>query len=285
MLPLLGQALAHGPMWAARPEMGYRNAQILICTLCCCLPHAALAGAWTLQTGAARMISDFTISSASHQYNRDGQKTGPVIFEKQRSAANIEYGIRDYLTAFAIAEYTHARSGIADGKLTTAGDVAGTVGLRTRIYNGEKGVFSLQGSIKSAGAFNLNVSAHGSSGREMELRALYGKSFSVLGQNAFADVEIGQRWVSGARPNETPIDLTLGVHLSQHTMIMVQSFNIISGGRARLPYNYYRLHKLAFSFVTGITKNISLQVGAFFSPAGQNALVERGLMLSLWSPL
>ena len=31
------------------------------------------------------------------------------------------------------------------------------------------------------------------------------------------------------------------------------------------------------------SRRFSLQAGAFFSPAGQNALDERGLCLSLWS--
>lgn len=266
--------------------MRERHTLLAACFICfACLPHAAMAGAWTLPEGDIRMISDITISSASRQYDSNAHKSSPIIFEKQRSAACIEYGIRDYLTGFIIPEYTRARSGPEAGKTTTSTDSAGAAGLRARVYNGGYGIVSIQAAVKSAGAFNLSVSAHGASGREMELRLLYGTNLSVLGQNAFADVEIGQRWVNGARPNETPIDLTLGVHLSKHTMVMVQSFNILAGGRARAPYSYYRLHKLALSVVTDITDHISLQAGAFFSPAGQNALVERGLTLSLWTPL
>jgi hypothetical protein len=32
-----------------------------------------------------------------------------------------------------------------------------------------------------------------------------------------------------------------------------------------------------------IAPKFSLQAGAFVSPAGQNALVERGLLVALWS--
>lgn len=247
------------------------------------VPHAAHAGAWTLQADDWRIFSDVTISGASRQFDSNGHKSGPILFEKQRSAACIEYGIRDYLTGFVIPEYTRARSGAVGQRPQTAVDTAGAVGLRARVYNGEHGILSVQAQAKSAGAFNLSVSAHGASGRELELRVLYGKNFSVLGQDAFSDIEIGERWVNGARPNETPIDITLGVHLSEHTMVMAQSFNIVASGHTRPPYGFYRMHKLALSVVTDITDHISLQAGAFFSPAGQNTLVERGLTLSLWS--
>jgi hypothetical protein len=32
-----------------------------------------------------------------------------------------------------------------------------------------------------------------------------------------------------------------------------------------------------------LSRHWSLQLGAFYSPAGQNALVERGLAISLWT--
>jgi hypothetical protein len=37
------------------------------------------------------------------------------------------------------------------------------------------------------------------------------------------------------------------------------------------------------SGVVRLTRRMSLQLGAFLSPAGQNALEERGLCLSVWS--
>jgi hypothetical protein len=42
-------------------------------------------------------------------------------------------------------------------------------------------------------------------------------------------------------------------------------------------------HKLEGSLAYKLSKHFTLQAGAFFSPAGQNALDERGFTLSLWS--
>ena len=66
-------------------------------------------------------------------------------------------------------------------------------------------------------------------------------------------------------------------------MVMAQNFNIISAGDASPPYSYYRSHKLEFSVVQRLSQHWSLQSGVFFSPAGQNALVERGVSIALWT--
>ncbi len=85
-----------------------------------------------------------------------------------------------------------------------------------------------------------------------------------------------RRWIAHPRPNETPIDLTAGLWLTKGTMLMAQSFNIVSAGDARPPYAFYRSHKIELSIVERLSRHWLLQSGVFFSPAGQNALVEKG---------
>src|SRR6185437_13550221 len=95
------------------------------------------------------------------------------------------------------------------------------------------------------------------------------------GRNGFFDIQAAQRWIASPRPNETPIDLTAGLWLNKRWMVMLQSFNIVSAGDAKPPYTYYRSRKLELSLVQKLSRHWALQVGAFYSPAGQNALVER----------
>jgi len=66
-------------------------------------------------------------------------------------------------------------------------------------------------------------------------------------------------------------------------MVMAQSFNVISGGNARPPFAYYRAHKVELSLVERVSRHWSLQLGGYLSPSGQNALVEKGLSLVLWT--
>ncbi|HEY0266113.1 MAG TPA: hypothetical protein VGC16_05130, partial [Rhizomicrobium sp.] len=144
-------------------------------------------------------------------------------------------------------------------------------------------VLSLEVSARSAGAFNFAVSTDANAaGYDGGFRLLYGAGFRWRGMDGFVNVEAGERWVSAPRPDQTPVDLTAGLWLDPDWMAMLQSFNLVSGSAAA-PYSYFRSHKLELSAVWRVTQRFSLQAGAFVSPAGQNALVERGLVLALWS--
>jgi hypothetical protein len=144
-------------------------------------------------------------------------------------------------------------------------------------------MLSIQGSYKAAGAFDLSVSANRQAGRQIDARLLYGTNFSLFDISGFADFQVGQRWINRPRPNETPIDLTAGLWILPSTLVMAQSFNIVSAGDATAPYSYYRAHKVELSVVEKISKRWSIKVGAFASPTGQNAIVERGVGVALWT--
>jgi hypothetical protein len=66
-------------------------------------------------------------------------------------------------------------------------------------------------------------------------------------------------------------------------MVMAQNFNRIAGAGAIAAYPSFESHKLQFSWVRRMSRHFYLQSGAFFSPAGRNALDERGAVLSVWT--
>jgi hypothetical protein len=244
----------------------------------------AHAGAWTAPKGQTQTFSTFTYSRASRSYDNAGNASFPIRYTKLLTQTYIEYGARDWLTLTLDPEFAKAKSGSPGGAVEVASAFAIGASARVRLLT-DHGVFSIEGSYKSAGAFDTSVSVNQESGRQFEVRALYGTNFELFGKPAFADFEIGQRFIAGARPGETPIDLSAGVHITAHTMILAQSFNVIARGDAKPPYGYYRSHKLQLSAVQHLWDNLSLQVGAFVSPLGQNALRERGLSIALWDSL
>jgi len=149
---------------------------------------------------------------------------------------------------------------------------------------------SLQATLKYAGPFDLShgpIQKYDSIGRGAtrteEVRLLYGTGFKLFGRDGFADAEAAERFITVPRPNETDIDLTAGLWLGTRTMVMAQSFNVISGGGAQAPYTYFREHKIELSVVRCISARWSVQLGAFTAPMGQNTVVEQGFMLSLWN--
>jgi protein XagA len=242
----------------------------------------AFAGAWTLPEGKTQLISTFFLSRAGHAFDDSGDPSIPVTFDKYLSQSYIAYGAFDGVTLLLDPEYAVARQGVPGGRQISASAFAIGGGIQGLVFDNNFGVLSVEGSFKSAGAFDTNVSVNKESGQQYELRALYGANFPVFDMTGFTDIEVAERWIAGGRPNETPIDVTLGLHITPQLMVLAQSFNIIAGGDAELPYTYYRSHKVELSAVQHIWHGYSLQAGLFVSPAGQNSLKEQGITVGLW---
>jgi hypothetical protein len=241
----------------------------------------AWAGAWTLDRGQAQVISGVTFSKASRRFDGAGKPSQRVVFDKLLVQNSFEYGLTNAVTLYVAPEFVTAHSA-GDGQATIrARSAAVEAGVRVLLLT-RIGMFSIQGSGKSAGAFDMSVSAYKASGSQAELRLLYGRSFKLLGLDGFTDLQVAERWIRRPRPNEMTIDATLGLWLTPKTLAMFKSYNIVSGGGVQAPYTFYRMHKLELSVVRQITGEWSVQIGAFVSPLGQNIVAEQGIGSALW---
>lgn len=246
------------------------------------MPQSAIAGAWTLNEGTAQVISESVISDASKSYDGSGAATEAVAFRKAFTSIYAEYGWKDWLTLVAVPEYADAVSAASNRPTQHAKDFAFSGGARVRLLD-DVGVVSVEATARSAGAFELDTSFEQKPGKDIELRVLYGTHFELFDHTGCFDVEVAQRWTTGGQPDETPIDLTVMYDIGWRSQVLLQNFNVISEGAGRPPFDHYRYHKLALSVVRPVWGSTSLQLGGFISPAGQNALDEKGLLLSLWT--
>lgn len=252
------------------------------------LPAAARAAAWTLPRHHWQMISGIISSDATQSFDSGGNAATPTRFQRLLSQNDIEWGLTDRLTLLVRTEtaYAHTRNGTSTA--VNAVDNAIEGGARFRLFKGlgilaDDDVLSLEATARTAGAFNFAYSANANAaGRDAGFRLLYGSGFRLLNRNGFVNLEAGYRWLSHPRPDQIPVDLTAGLWLNRRWMVMAQSFNLVSGP-ATPPYVTFRSHKFEASTVVRLTRGLSLQAGAFFSPAGRNALDERGLCVSIWS--
>ena len=254
---------------------------LLIAALVILLPELAWAGAWTLDRGQAQIISGVTFSKATRRFDGTSKPSQNVVFEKLLVQNSFEYGLTNAVTLYAAPEYVMAQSA-GEGQATIrARSAAVEAGVRILLLT-RIGMFSIQGLCKSAGAFDMSVSAYKASGSQAEIRLLYGRNYKLLGLDGFTDLQVAERWIKRPRPNEMTIDATLGLWLTPKTLAMFKSYNIVSGGGGQAPYTFYRMHKLELSVVRQITSKWSFQVGAFASPLGQNIVAERGVGSALW---
>jgi len=247
---------------------------------------AAHGAAWTLPEDDWQLTSGVIWSNADHSFDAHGNASWPELFQRVLLTTDTEYGWSNDLTLFARSEtaYVHLRDALTQP--TSAFDNALEAGARYRLSQSllqNDDVLSVELSGRKAGAFNFAYSADAHAGGEDGgFRLLYGAGFQWQGLAGFYDLQAGYRFLSPPRPDQTVVDLTSGLWLNNDWLIMGQSFNLVSSA-ATPPYRFFRMHKLEASAVWRITPKVSLQMGAFFSPVGINALDERGLQLSVWA--
>ena len=255
---------------------------LALCIGAASMPTSVQAGAWTLQRHHWQVLTVATVTQADALFDGNGRARVPTKFNKELLQNTFEYGLTDRITLFATPAYVVASVQAPATETISAQNTSFEAGTRIGLFR-NFGLLSLQGSYKSAGAFDLSVSSNRQPGRQIDVRLLYGRSFKLFDLNGFIDLQAGQRWISQPRPNETPVDLTAGLWLTSRTMLLAQSLNIISAGNGQAPYAYYRSHKVELSVVEKLSEGWSLKLGAFVSPTGQNALDERGISVALWT--
>jgi hypothetical protein len=249
-------------------------------TLVVLAADAANAGAWTLDRNHMAVFAGATASSASRRYDDGGASGTHIVFRKLLSQSWMEYGLSDSVTLFAVPEYVLAKSNFGSGAANTR-SASIEAGMRILLLS-RIGMLSVQTSAKSAGAFDMSVSASGEAGRQFEARLLYGRSFKLFERDAFIDIEAAQRWISRPRPDELVFDGTVGCWLSPDYLLMVQSFNFMTTGPVRPPYRPYTLSKLQLSLVQKLSRRWSFQSGYFMSLTGRNIVKETGVVATLW---
>jgi hypothetical protein len=249
------------------------------------LPVQARAAAWTQGAGSGQAITSVLYTDAGHSFGAGGRAGTRTRFQRTLFQGDIAYGWRDGVTFLVRGETAMVRLDDGSGAVSAVSNAI-EAGARARLGTdvfSDRDVLAAEATLRSAGAYNFAVSANSQAGGQAGgLRLLYGASYKLAARDGFLDVELGQRWLTPPRPDETVLDLTAGLWLTPDSMVMLQNFNLV-GGPARAPYVRFRSRKIQASYVWRMSPRFSLQGGAYFSPAGTNALQESGLVVSLWT--
>ncbi len=161
----------------------------------------AHAGAWTLHADHSQIITTFTTSSANESFGNAGRADQPTRFSKTFMQASLEFGLTSNITLLLAPSYVIADVATPTTSPLHANNTSFEGGARVLLF-GHDGKLAVQATYKTAGAFDLSVSANHESGSQIDLRVLYGTNFKLFGDNGFFDVEAGERFINHPRPNE-----------------------------------------------------------------------------------
>lgn len=242
-------------------------------------PVAALAGAWTWPEGTGQAILSLAMGEGDYG---GWTGAGPARETRLESSLDLEYGLRDELTAFVqggVEDYAIAAP-VADAY---RGLDYSAAGLRARLFSSQSLVWSVQGTALLPGARDPSRPAQaGNTGFDSDWRTLLGSSFVLGGLQSFADASLGYRTRADGPPDEWRADLTFGVHPRPDVTIMLQSFNSVSNGSHPPLFPAEQTMTVEPSLVYDFNKDWSVQFGMYATLRAINANRETGVVVALW---
>jgi hypothetical protein len=252
-----------------------------LCLVTLTFPSDLLAGAWTLPAGQGQAILTVTPSSGDSVFGASGDLQPAPRYNKFEYQGLVEYGVTDRLTAIVSPSLQHVD--IADPKARRTGLGYTEFGGRYQVLQGDSWVFSGQTTLRVPGTFEIaNPAAAGYTDAQVDVRGLLGYAFAAGSMPAFVDLQLAQRFRLGDEPAEFRADVTFGLRVAPSWLLLAQSFNVISEGAGGPGVPSYEYYKLQLSAVHDVTPALSLQLGAFTTYAGRNALQENGVVTGVW---
>ena len=242
------------------------------------IPAAALAGAWTWPEGAGQAI--FSLDAGEGAYGGSGADGARET--RLEASLEVEYGVRDWLTAFA-------RAGFEDYAIAAPvndsyrGLDYSAAGLRARLFSSQSLVWSVEGTALVPGAEDpLRPAQAGNTGFDSDWRTLVGSSFTLGNWPSFFDASLGYRTRADGPPDEWRADLTLGVHPRQDVTLMLQSFNAVSVGSRAPLFPSEQTMVVEPSLVYDLDKTWSIQVGVYATTRAVAANRQNGVVVAVW---
>lgn len=245
----------------------------------CAAAGPAQAGAWPRKKGEGLLILTTLLDRADTAYDSGGGTVDDGYFYKDETAAYLEYGVTDRVTAITRLAWQSVRRRQGAILDTADGLAASELGVRYGAWQDTAQVVSLQLTALVPGAGeNVSNRPLGEGGTAWEARGLWGRAF---GRRHFTDVQLAHRWRSAPDLDEVRLDLTWGWRPAERWQVFAQAFSVWSAEDARPGRPRFRQHKLQLSLGRTIA-GAEYHAGIYVTPSGRNTLDERAVFLSVW---
>ena len=150
----------------------------------------SFAAAWVKKKGEGQFINNLFYYTTQSYNDSSGNRVNQDRFSKIDYNPYVEYGISNDVTIGISPSFQYLKQngednlGLADTEIFA----------RKKIWENSSSIFSLQPLIKLFGPYSEEDNlAFGKKQIDVEMRALYGKSFSIFDENMFANLETAYR--------------------------------------------------------------------------------------------
>ncbi|MBI5941286.1 MAG: hypothetical protein HY859_12735 [Caulobacterales bacterium] len=223
--------------------------------------------------GETLAILKYEQAGADEAFDDLGLRVAMPSRTDEQVSLYVERGLTDRLTLQGKLGWTRGE----DAFVAYEGRGPVELGLRYAVLRGDRSVVSLYaGAVLAGEGRNAGYAAPGAGTADLEARLLAGRSGAFRGQPVFAEVQLARLDRSGL-PDETHLDLTLGMEPSPGWLTLTQVYAGQADGAAMSP----RWLKLEISAVRSFG-DWRLQAGWRESVAGRDSPAERGLVFAVW---
>jgi hypothetical protein len=247
------------------------------------------AGAWTQYKGQGQFILNGYYYAADERFDNNGSLQPLSKYSKYELNPYVEYGLTGSVTVGANLSLQAVAQKSSSGLLTNYGVGDSEFFAKGLLYDDSSFVVSATSLIKAPGLYSYNDQPKiGGTHPDVGAGLSAGYSFSLFGQNHFANLDTLYRYRFGTPENQINLAATLGVHITPQWMLMPQAFATL---RTKMPTvatftqssgDDYNEVKLQFSAVYAYSPATSFQVGTFATVDGRNVGAGKGVLLSVW---
>jgi len=185
----------------------------------------AIAGPWTQPKGQGQVIVKYEGMRADRGFDPDGSIVD-LPAERRDTVASVfvEYGVTDRLTVQFKGDWQSGE----DAFVEYEGRGPLEIGVTWQVWRDQRAAASLYVGYADGGeGRNAGYAAPGVGDSDWEVRASVGRAFGGSWRwgpsGSFVDLQAARRVRQGL-PDETRIDATAGVHLSDDWMVLAQAF-------------------------------------------------------------
>ena len=246
--------------------------------LCLILPSVAQAGAWPQAPGDTQIIISYEPGHADRAFDLSGDKNIKLnTWDQTNLSLFVDHGVSERFTVTAKVNLQDYKTEFSD--FSGLGSVE--LGGRWTAHKGDDFVLAFGASVEGLGQGRRNdFDVSTQEGTDVDLRAYFGKSFKLLGKDAFVDVQ-GARHLRQYEADQWRVDATIGIKPSPQWMVMVQVF---AGQTDKENWGQAKWVNAELSIVRNFGPKLdkSVQLAVRQTVGGRNVPAVKAVIISLW---
>ena len=273
-------------MWGLILGNQYRTVlSVLFSVLSLSFSEIALSGAWLPPKDSGVVIIMTTQSKSDLAYSSQGLVGASTDFSKTESSFYTERGLSDKV-AFVGSVSLQQQKFLSGSSVTSYfGLGEASLGLRIKAYQKHGFIMSIQPSMLYTGQNEkFSTLDQRSIAPNAELRALIGYGRTLKNIPVYFDMQIARKFGFETVPNETRVDMTLGMKPWEKIEVTAQAYHsetdlLDQSPRIALPTQSLKGQMSVIYHRSPVT---AFQVGIIQTLDGKNIIKERAITAGIW---